>query len=149
MSVAAAAMSVTEIAAHLAPDAAVLLLALGLLLVCVEINRPGLVLPGALGLLLVLFSVASLLRYDLSRAALALLGTALALLLLDLLRPTPLLVAVAAMLALVFGLDRLVVGPAPQRVDAAVAVLCGLLLGGGTSWLTRIARRARANKALD
>jgi len=136
-------------AVHLAPDAAVLLLTLGLLLICVELNRPGWIHPGALGLLLALFSVAALLRYDLSRAAVALLGTALALLLLDLLRPTPMLVAVAATLALVLGLDRLVVGPAPQRVDATVAVVCGLLVGGGTSWLTRIARRARANKALD
>jgi membrane-bound serine protease (ClpP class) len=142
-------MSVIAAAAHMSPNAAVLLLTLGLLLVCIEINRPGWILPGALGLLLALFSVATLLRYDLNRPAMALVGTALALLLLDLLRPTPLLVAAAAMLALVLGLGHLVVGAAPQRVDAAVAALCGLLLGGGTSWLTRIARRARANKALD
>jgi len=28
-------------------------------------------------------------------------------------------------------------------------VLCGLVVGGATSVLTRIARRARANKAVD
>jgi membrane-bound serine protease (ClpP class) len=142
-------MSMVAAAAHMSSNAAILLLTLGVLLIYAEINRPGWILPGALGMLLGLLSVASLLRCDLSHAAAALLGTALSLLLLDLLRPTPLLVAVSATLAMVLGLDRLVVGPAPQRVDTAVAVLCGLLLGGGTSWLTRIARRARANKALD
>jgi hypothetical protein len=91
-------------AVHLAPDAAVLLLTLGLLLICVELNRPGWIVPGALGLLLALFAVARCCGYELSRAAVALLATALALLLLDLLRPTPMLVAVAATLALVLGL---------------------------------------------
>ena len=117
--------------ARLGPDAAVLLLTLGLLLVWLELNRPGWILPGALGLLFVL------------------LATAAALLLLDLLRPTPSAVALAAILALVLGLLRLVVAPAPPRVHLATAIACGLLLGGSTSVLTRIARRARANKALD
>jgi membrane-bound serine protease (ClpP class) len=138
-------MSVVRAAAHLAPDHAILLLTLGLLLIYVELNRPGWIVPGACGLLLALLSVGSLLRLDLSPAAIALLATATALLLLDLLRPTPFLVE----LALVLGLDHLVLGPSPQQVHAAVAILCGLLIGGGTSILTRIARRARANKALD
>ena len=142
-------MNVVRAAAHLAPDPAILLLTLGLLLIYVELNRPGWIFPGACGLLLALLSVGSLLRLDLSVAAVALLATATALLLLDLLRPTPVLVAVAATLALVLGLDHLVLGPAPLRIHAADAVVCGLLLGGGTSVLTRIARRARANKALD
>ena len=142
-------MSLAAAAVHLAPDAAVLALTFGLLLVCVELTRPGWVLPGALGLLMVLFAVGSLLRQNLSLAAIALLATAVALLLLDLLRRTPLLVGLAATLALVLGFDRLVAGPAPGRVHAATAIACGLLLGGGTSALTRIARRARANKALD
>jgi membrane-bound serine protease (ClpP class) len=142
-------MSVVRAASYLAPDSAILLLTLGLLLIYVELNRPGWIFPGACGLLLALLSIGSLLRLDLSLVAIALLATATALLLLDLLRPTPVLVAVAATLALVLGLDHLVFGPAPLQVHAAVAILCGLLLGGGTSILTRIARRARANKAVN
>jgi membrane-bound serine protease (ClpP class) len=134
---------------HAAPDAAVLLLTLGLLLVYVELNRPGWILPGTFGLLLTLFAVASLLRLHLSPAAVALLASAAALLLLDLRRRTPRLVAAAATLALVLGFAHLVAGPAPQRVHAATAIGGGLLLGAGTSVLTRIARRARANKAVD
>ena len=131
------------------PDTAVLLLTLGLLLIYVELNRPGWIVPGALGLLLALFSTASLLQFELSLGAAALLATAVMLLLLDLLRPTPVVVAAAATLALILGFAYLVLGPAPRHVRAPVAVLCGLLLGVGTSMLTRIARRARANKAVD
>jgi membrane-bound serine protease (ClpP class) len=134
---------------HLAPDAAVLLLTLGVLLIYVELNRPGWIVPGACGLLLALLAAGSLLRLSLSLPAIALLATAAALLLLELLRPTPPLVAVAATLGLILGLDRFVLGPAPFHVHAPVALLSGLLLGGGTAMLTRIARRARANKAVD
>jgi membrane-bound serine protease (ClpP class) len=130
---------------HLSPQPAVLLLTLGLLLLYLELNRPGLVLPGALGLLAVLFSLASLQRSVVPAAA-ALLGTACALLLLDLLRPTPVLVALGATLALVLGFS-LVLGSAP--LSRATAAACGLVLGLGTSALTRFARRARANKAVN
>ena len=142
-------MSVARAAAHLAPDAAIVLLTLGLLLIYVELNRPGWIVPGACGLLLALLATASLLRLNLSLAAVTLLATAAALLLLDLLRPAPALVALAATVALILGFDRLVQGPEQLRIHAPVAVLCGLVVGGGTSVLTRIARRARANKAVD
>jgi membrane-bound serine protease (ClpP class) len=134
---------------HLAPDHALLLFTLGLLLIYVELNRPGWIVPGACGLLLALLATASLLRLNLSLAAVTLLATAAALLLLDLLRPAPALVALAATVALILGFDRLVQGPEQLRIHAPVAVLCGLVVGGATSVLTRIARRARANKAVD
>ena len=114
-------MSVVRAAIDLAPDSAILLLTLGLLLIYVELNRPGWIVPGACGLLLALLSVGSLLRLDLSLAAVALLATAAALLVLDLLRATPVLVAVAATLALILSLDHLVLGPAPLQVHAATA----------------------------
>ena len=134
---------------HLAPDHALLLFTLGLLLIYVELNRPGWIVPGACGLLLALLATASLLRLNLSLVAVTLLATAAALLLLDLLRPAPALVALAATVALILGFDRLVQGPEQLRIHAPVAVLCGLVVGGATSVLTRIARRARANKAVD
>jgi membrane-bound serine protease (ClpP class) len=132
------------ILAHLSPDVALLVLTLGLLLIYVELNRPGWIVSGALGLLLTLFAVASLVRVGMNPAAVALVGTAVALLVLDLLRRTQVMVAVAATLALVLGFAHLVRGPGLR-----IAMGCGLTLGGCTSILTRIARRARTNKGLD
>ena len=135
--------------AHLPPDGAMLMLTLGLLLIYVELNRPGWIITGALGLLAVLFAAASLGRLELNAGALLMVCTAVALLGLDLLRRTPPMVAVAATLALVLGLDRLVEGPGALRIHTGTAVVCGVILGAGTSILTRIARRARTNKGLD
>jgi presenilin-like A22 family membrane protease len=82
---------------------------------------------------------------ELNPAAIALVCTAIVLLVLDLLRRTQWIVALAATLALVLGFDHLV----GIQIHTATAVVCGLVLGGCTSILTRIARRARANKGLD
>jgi membrane-bound serine protease (ClpP class) len=131
----------------LSPDAVLLFLTLGVALIYVEMNRPGSILPGAAGMLLTLLSVAALGRLPLAWWAVVLGLTGIALLVLDLLRPTSRLVATGATLALVLGFMHLVTGPAP--IHSWVAVPCGILLGAGTSILTRIARRARANKAVD
>jgi membrane-bound serine protease (ClpP class) len=136
-------------AAHLSPNAAVLVLTAGLLLIYVELNRPGWIWSGALGLLATLFAVASLGRMDLSVGAVALVATAVALLALDLVRRTGAMVGLAATLALVLGLDHLGAGSDGMRVHAVTAVGCGVVMGAGTSILTGIARRARANKGLD
>jgi membrane-bound serine protease (ClpP class) len=144
-----AAVILLKALANLAPDVALLLLTLGLLLIYVELNRPGWIIIGSLGLLASLFAIASLLRLDLNYAAIALLGTAMVLLVLDLLRRTYVMVAVAATLGLVLGFDHLVIGPNGLRVHTGTAIGCGLILGIGTSILTRIARRARTNKGLD
>ena len=58
------------------------------------------------------------------------------------------MVPVAATLGLVLGFTQLVRSPG-TAVGVGMAVGCGLVLGGSTSILTRIARRARANKGLD
>ena len=133
----------------LAPDAAVLMLTAGLLLIYLELNRPGWIWSGALGLLATLFAVASLGRMEVNPGAVALVGTAVALLALDLVRRTGAMVGLAATLALVLGLDHLVAGADGMRVHAVTAVGCGMVIGAGTSILTGIARRARANKGLD
>lgn len=99
-----------------------------------------------MGLLVVLFAVASLLRLDLNLGAIALVGTAVGLLVLDLLRGSPGIVALAATVALVLGLGQLVAGPGALRVNWWTGVAGGVILGTGTSILTRIARRARSNK---
>jgi len=138
-----------DLAVHgLSPNAAVLLLTAGTLLIYLELNRPGSILPGALGLLSSLLAIYALARGPLHPIALILLLSAIALLSLDLVRPTPIPVAVAATLALILGLRCLLPNPG-QPLALSVAVVCGLVLGISTSVLTRIARRARANKGLD
>jgi membrane-bound serine protease (ClpP class) len=133
--------------ASLSPDAVILLLTLGFALICVELNRPGSILPGALGLLTFLLALASLLRFDLSPVGVTLTLSAIFLLLVGLRRTLHPLVAVAATLALTLGLGQLVRGP--TRTHALTTIFCGMLTGAGTSILTRIARRARLNKGLD
>jgi membrane-bound serine protease (ClpP class) len=132
--------------AQLSPDAALGMLTVGILLVYVELNRPGVVVPGAVGLTAVLFAVASLGRASLNPGAVVLVGTAVALLGLGLRRRLPVVVNVAATLGLVLGFATLV---RDAGIRPGIAAGCGILLGGSTSILTRIARRARANKGLD
>jgi hypothetical protein len=55
-------------------------------------------------------------------------------------------VDVAATSALVLGFLTLM---RDAGIERGLAVGCGILLGGLTSILTRIARRARANKGLE
>ena len=133
---------------HLSPDAALLLLTVGLLLIYVELNRPGWIVSGAVGLTAALLAVASLARAGVHPAAAVLVGTAVALLGLGLRRRMPVVVDAAATLALVLGFARLAGRPG-AGMHGATAVGCGLVLGGCTSILTRIARRARTNKGLD
>ena len=117
---------------------------LGLLLIYFELNRPGKVIPGAVGLLLTLLSSARLGAAHPKPVALLLLGIACALLAMELVRGTYRAAAIplAATLALVLGFRQLVTPP----VGWMVCVLCGVGLGGVTTVLTRVARRARANK---
>jgi len=138
----------------LSPDEAVLLLTGGVLLIYWELNRPGSVLPGALGVLATLLAVASLLHHALNLAAIVLVLSAAALLLVNLLRPTThnarsFLLAAAATLALVVGFAQLLARSGQAKVSLPVAIGCGTLLAAGTSLLTRIARCARLNKGLD
>jgi len=132
--------------AMLDADWAIVMLTVGLLLIYLELNRPGWVIPGVVGLLAVLFAIASVGRLGLSLGGVALVMTGAGLLTVDLVRRTPVVVAVAATLALVLGFRELIAGP---QVHVVTAVVCGGILGVGTAILTRVARRARTNKELD
>ena len=125
-------------------DAVPVVFVVGLLLIYVEMNRPGRVVPGAVGLLLALLACARLWVEHPRPTALVLLATATALLAVDLLRATHGFVAAAATLALVLGFRELVSPP----VGWMVCILCGVGLGGATVVLTRVARQARNNKAV-
>jgi membrane-bound ClpP family serine protease len=129
--------------AGISPVAALCVLTTGLLLIYIELNRPGRVIPGALGLLLVLLGCARLWAAHPHPVALLLVAIAVVLLVIDLVRGTHPAISVAATLALVLGFRELVTPP----VGWIVSILCGVGLAGITAVLTRVARRARANKA--
>lgn len=134
--------------ATLPPDGAILILTLGIALIAVELNRPGWILPGAAGLLLTLLAAASLSQHAL--APLWAVGSLLfvSILLVQARRTLHLSLAVASMVLLILCLKRLIVPPGPP-ISTWVALICGTLLGAGTTVLTRVARRARQNKGLD
>jgi membrane-bound serine protease (ClpP class) len=133
---------------HLSQDTATLCLTLGILLIYWELNRPGTILPGTIGLLTVLFSVAALIRIGLQPAGLLLIVTAALLLALGLRYTLPAVVPISATLALILGF-YLLIYPAANRIHAATSILCGLILGTSSSCLAAIALRARRNKGLD
>lgn len=133
---------------HLSPDAAIVCLTLGTLLIYWELNRPGTILPGALGLLTVLFSIAALLHTELQPAGVLLLATATLLLALGLRHTLAKIVSIAATTALTLGL-YLLVQPTSNQIHTPTSLLCGLILGTSSARLAAIAHRARRNKGLD
>ena len=133
--------------ASLPAQGAVLLLTAGLAAIAWELNRPGFILPGALGVLCVLFAVASLGRLSLHLWAALLLLAATAVLACNLAWRLPLLLLGAAGVAFILGLRWLVSGT--PGVGWPVAVACGATLGMGAAVLSRIALRARRAKQVD
>lgn len=134
---------------HLPPNTALLLLTAGIALIYWELNRPGSILPGSLGLIASLLAIANFVSRNISAAGALLILCAISLLLVELLRPTPRIVAVAATLALVLGFRSLLTPTCCPSITLPFAAGCGVAIGAGTSYLTRIARRARVNKGLD
>ena len=131
------------------PDLAVVIAALGVCLVFVELNRPGRILPGALGLLLTLLAAGNLLAGGVRPwAAFLLLGCA-ALGLLNVWRRLPLALLLPSGLASMVGLRFLELPGCDPHVHTAVAVLCGGVLATLSTSLARVAYRARCAKALD
>ena len=134
---------------HLTPDETVSLLTLGLLLIFFELNRPGRIWAGSLGLLFALFAAAAFSAMDFRPAAICSLVAASGLLLLNLYRSLPSLALTAVPLATIAGLRWMVRPGAAGGVHSLPALLCGGLLGGTGALLTRIAYRARRAKALN
>ena len=126
------------------PDAALVTLLAGILLLYLEANRPGWILPGCVGALLALLSVYALGGHALHRPALALIALGISLTLAEIFRPTRNLLAVIGFLALCAGLVTLVVPPA--RIHPATALVFAAIFCTSTLWLGRIALLARRNK---
>ena len=131
------------------PNLAVLLLVAGALLIYLEFNAPGTIIPGALGTLMLLTALFALNLLPLRYTAVMLLVAALGLLLLEIKVPSHGILAVAGIACLVVGLLTLVAGPIPD-MDVHFATALGVGTGFGliTVFLVRIAMRARRNKVL-
>ena len=131
------------------PDLAVLLVVAGGLLIYLEFNVPGTVIPGALGTLCVLLGAFGLNLLPLRHTAVALLIAAVAMIALEAKFASHGILATIGIGCLVFGLATLVDGPAPElRVHLSTAIAAGVGFGAISFFLAWVALRARRNKAL-
>ena len=131
------------------PNLAVLILVVGGLLIYLEFNTPGTIIPGALGTLLVLLALFALNLLPVRYTSLMLLLAAFALMILEAKFASHGVLATAGIVCLVFGTLTLVAGPIPElRVSIATAIGTGIAFGAITTFLVRIAFRARRNKVL-
>jgi membrane-bound serine protease (ClpP class) len=129
------------------PNLAVLVLMIGGLLIYVEFNTPGTIIPGALGTILVLLAVFGLNLLPVRYTSVMLLVAAFALLILEAHFASHGVLAAAGILCLVIGALTLVDGPIPElRVHLATALSAGLAFGLITVFLLRLALRARRSK---
>jgi membrane-bound serine protease (ClpP class) len=130
------------------PNLAVLVLMVGGLLIYVEFNTPGTIVPGTLGTIMVLIALFALNLLPVRYTSVMLLVAAFVLLILEAHFATHGVLAGAGILALVFGALTLVDGPIPElRVHLATALSAGLAFGLITVFLLRLALRARRSKS--
>jgi membrane-bound serine protease (ClpP class) len=130
------------------PNLAVLVLMIGGLLIYVEFNAPGTIVPGTLGTVMVLIALFALNLLPVRYTSVMLLVAAFVLLILEAHFATHGVLAGAGILALVFGALTLVDGPIPElRVHLATALSAGLAFGLITVFLLRLALRARRSKS--
>jgi len=131
------------------PNLAVLVLVVGALLIYVEFNTPGTIIPGTLGTILVLLALFALNLLPVRYTSAMLLVAAFALLILEAKFATHGVLAAAGIASLVFGALTLVDGPIPElRVHLATALSLGIAFGLITVFLLRLALRARRSKVL-
>jgi membrane-bound serine protease (ClpP class) len=131
------------------PDVAILLLVLGGLLIYLEFNVPGTIVPGSLGTLFVLLSLFGLNLLPIRHTAIALLLAAIVMMVLEAKFGAHGVLALAGIVCLVFGLATLVDGPIPElRVHTETALGAGIGFGTITFGLAWIAIRARRAKVL-
>jgi membrane-bound serine protease (ClpP class) len=131
------------------PNIALLLLVGGALLIYLEFNAPGTIVPGALGTLMVLLAIFALNLLPIRFTAVQLLVAALILLMLEAKFGGHGVLAIAGIVCLTFGTLTLVAAPVPEmRITPWVAFAVSAGFGGITFFLVRLAVRARRRKAL-
>lgn len=130
------------------PNIALLLLVGGALLIYLEFNAPGTIVPGALGTLMVLLAIFGLNLLPIRYTAVLLLLAALALLLLEAKFGGHGVLATAGIVCLTFGTLTLVAAPIPEMaINPWVAFAVSAAFGSITVFLVRLAVRARRRKA--
>ena len=130
------------------PNIALLMLVGGALLIYLEFNTPGTIVPGALGTLMVLLAIFGLNLLPIRYTAVLLLVAALGLLVLEAKVGGHGALAVAGIVCLTFGMLTLVAAPVPELgVSPMVAIAVSLAFGIITVFLVRLAVRARRMKS--
>jgi membrane-bound serine protease (ClpP class) len=131
------------------PNLAMLLLVGGVLLIYLEFNVPGTIVPGALGTVMVLLAIFSLDLLPIRHTAILMLLAAVVLMVLEVKFTSHGVLAMAGIVSLCIGTLTLIDAPIPEMaVQPAVAF--GLCLGFGiiTLILLRLALRAKRQKSL-
>jgi membrane-bound serine protease (ClpP class) len=130
------------------PNIALLMLVGGALLIYLEFNTPGTIVPGALGTLMVLLAIFGLNLLPIRYTAVLLLVAALGLLVLEAKFGGHGALAVAGIVCLTFGMLTLVAAPVPELgVSPLVAISVSAAFGLITVFLLRLAWRARRMKS--
>lgn len=127
----------------LSPLVTVLLLTAGIALAYVELNRPGLILPGAAGLLATLLAFASISKTVHGGLTILLLLAGFTLLYLDDRHPRIVFAMLAGFLLL---LAFRILNISPALVLRLTTIACAVGIAFGSHVLNRIAYQARVNK---
>jgi membrane-bound serine protease (ClpP class) len=130
------------------PNIALLFLVGGALLIYLEFNSPGTIVPGALGTLMVLLAIFALNLLPIRYTAVMLLVAAMVLLLLEAKFGAHGALAIAGIVCLTFGMLTLVAAPVPEMgVSPLIAISVSAAFGAITVFLVRLVVRARLRKA--
>ena len=130
------------------PNIALLFLIGGALLIYLEFNAPGTIVPGALGTLMVLLAIFGLNLLPIRYTAVLLMVAAMAFLLLEAKFGGHGALAIAGIVCLTFGTLTLVAAPVPEMaVSPWVALAVSAAFGTITVFLVRLAIRAHRLKA--
>jgi membrane-bound serine protease (ClpP class) len=130
------------------PNIALLLLVCGALLIYLEFNSPGTIVPGALGTLMVLLAIFALDLLPIRFTSVLLLVAAMVLLLLEAKFGGHGALAIAGIVCLAFGTLTLVAAPVPEMaVSPWVALAVSAAFGAITVFLIRLVFRARRIKS--
>jgi membrane-bound serine protease (ClpP class) len=130
------------------PNIALLFLVGGALLIYLEFNVPGTIVPGALGTLMVLLAIFALGLLPIRFTSVLLLVAALVLLLLEAKFGGHGALAIAGIICLTFGMLTLVAAPVQElAVNPWVALAVSAAFGSITVFLVRLAVRARRLKS--
>lgn len=139
-----------ELLSHLAnPNIALMLLVGGALLIYLEFNIPGTIVPGALGTVMVLLAIFALDLLPIRHTAVLLMIAAVVLMVLEVKFASHGALAIAGIACLAFGTLTLVDAPIPEmRIQPMIAISLCLAFGIITVVLLRLAVKARRMKAL-